>query len=1293
MLSDFALLAQAVETASGGDSVFMKFVYVALVLLGCFVLPFVVGRAIARAVRLNDHGWKIGLVLCCVLISAFIIYGTYETAKPAAAEVKFTEPNSAITISAGQPGVEFNGTAIEFEDSLDESGDAARATYDAASRQLSVAINAGATTAKAVVEAINAEPTKTFNAKLTSEADQESDGSGLVGITSKSATGGGPSTFNIKLGVDLKGGVILIYEVDQSATEAAADPNADPNDPAAGTVRMGALVEALARRINPSGTKEIVIRPYGAQQVEVIIPEVDQREVDIIKGLISDAGVLAFRIVANGRDHADLIADARKMESDAIQRLARFVRNDAGEQIGLWAAVGRDTEEEGGTFKVDVSRNITRDASTGEIVDLSGAPSVPDDQDKERREFTKYVDGLGIGRLEVLMATDDGFDVQGKDLGAVSRGTDESLRPCILFNLKSAGGGVVRFAELTTEFGPEGNFSRQLGIVLDNALLSAPNIQEPITGGSGRITGQFTKDEVEFMVNILEAGSLPVVLNKIPISESQISPLLGAETIKQGKFAISFSLVLVLIFIAFYYRFAGVVACLALMLNLLFVLALMILIKGAFTLPGLAGLVLTVGMSVDANVLIFERIREELSRGAALRMAIRNGFSKATTTIVDANVTTLITAFVLYAIGTDQIRGFAVTLILGILMSMFTAIFCARIAFDLAERSRWLTQLSMMQILSATQINFVGKRRLAGVFSLILIVVGVAGIVSRKSGLFDIDFNGGTSVQMRLTETMNTDDVRNLLQTQFDDLEQEDRTTFSVTALRKTSGATANTNFKVDSSIEKVEDLEDVIRDAFKGRGSDGKSLLATYSLEFDPNELHEVALQIAPPETSEPSTEQPGESPAAPETTPPTTTEEAKPSESDTEASKDASDTAKPADGATDEKAPAESSSKEGAADEPCDSTDEVLLAQAETPTEAQPAASEPADEPSATAPAEPSETAAASEGADTETAPAVDTETAPAADGDAATQPADESGASDAEETPAEAAPTTSVRTDVDLTFEHKISAQTLAAELKKSEEALGLPSVFIQLINAEWNGESSNAFNDWSLRVAANKEHTAKLLAHVKSEFDNSPVWPASSKIGGQVAGKMKQKAIAALVASLFGIVLYIWIRFQRVIFGLAAVVALVHDVLVTLGAIAVSAWFADALGFLLIEEFKISLPIVAALLTIIGYSLNDTIVVFDRIREVRGKSPDLSGDMINRSINQTLSRTMLTSLTTLVVVVILYAMGGSGIHGFAFSLVVGVAIGTYSSIFVASPVLLLMTGANKPAKKPAKVTAAA
>ncbi len=191
-------------------------------------------------------------------------------------------------------------------------------------------------------------------------------------------------------------------------------------------------------------------------------------------------------------------------------------------------------------------------------------------------------------------------------------------------------------------------------------------------------------------------------------------------------------------------------------------------------------------------------------------------------------------------------------------------------------------------------------------------------------------------------------------------------------------------------------------------------------------------------------------------------------------------------------------------------------------------------------------------------------------------------------------------------------------------------------------------------------------------------------------------MKTKAIAAILISLVGIVAYIWFRFQNVAYGLAAVVALIHDVLITLGMIALSAYVVNSIpglaDALMIEKFQISLPIVAAFLTIIGYSLNDTIVVFDRIREVKGKSPKFSSEIINNSINQTLSRTLLTSLTTLLSVILLYVLGGDGIHGFAFSLVIGVIVGTYSSVFIASPALLWMSQrAEAATPKPGKQAA--
>ena len=167
----------------------------------------------------------------------------------------------------------------------------------------------------------------------------------------------------------------------------------------------------------------------------------------------------------------------------------------------------------------------------------------------------------------------------------------------------------------------------------------------------------------------------------------------------------------------------------------------------------------------------------------------------------------------------------------------------------------------------------------------------------------------------------------------------------------------------------------------------------------------------------------------------------------------------------------------------------------------------------------------------------------------------------------------------------------------------------------------------------------------------------------------------------MASWLCIIIYLWVRFQGVAFGVAAVVALIHDVLVMLGAVAVSIYIAPFLGFLKVEPVKVNLPIVAAFLTIIGYSVNDTIVVFDRIREVRGKDPNLTRKMVNDSTNQTLSRTLLTSFTVFLVVVVLYFFGGEAVHGFAFSLIVGVATGTYSSIYVAAPILLWLVGKHR------------
>jgi SecD/SecF fusion protein len=225
---------------------------------------------------------------------------------------------------------------------------------------------------------------------------------------------------------------------------------------------------------------------------------------------------------------------------------------------------------------------------------------------------------------------------------------------------------------------------------------------------------------------------------------------------------------------------------------------------------------------------------------------------------------------------------------------------------------------------------------------------------------------------------------------------------------------------------------------------------------------------------------------------------------------------------------------------------------------------------------------------------------------------------------------------------------------------------------------------------------EQATRDVLGRLESQMEAEPIFPLANTIGGRVSTNMQTSAVLAIFVSLIGVVLYLWLRFQKVTYGLAAAIAVVHDVLVTVGFIAISAYVVGAVpglaAVLQVDSFQINLTIVAALLTIMGYSLNDTIVTFDRVREVKGKSPRLTAEMVNLSVNQTLGRTILTALTVFIVVVILYFFGGDGIHGFAFSFLIGVIFGCYSSIYIAAPVLLWLSGSSSSTAATDRVTPA-
>jgi len=791
------------------------------------------------------------------------------------------------------------------------------------------------------------------------------------------------------------------------------------------------------------------------------------------------------------------------------------------------------------------------------------------------------------------------------------------------------------FNELTSENLPDPatGFHRRLGIILDGELLSAPVIQSAIST-NGQISGRFTEEDVNFLVGVLNAGSLPAALQKEPISQQRISSQLGEDTIQKGEMSMLLSTALVILFMLVYYRFAGFVANIAVLLNMVLAVALMLVIQAAFTLPGLAGLVLTVGMAVDANVLIYERMREESHRGASLRMAIRNGFSKATTTIIDSNLTTLITAAVLYMIGTDQIKGFAVTLFIGLVVSMYTAIYVSRLIFDVAERKRWLTKLRMMQIIRETHWDFVRWLKPALAASFVVIAIGMVAVVARRSDLLDIDFTGGSSVQILFRHDKPHDiaEVRDLL---------EDLPDVAVSRV-----GTGDLEYKIDTSERDIQEVQKVLQAVFKDS-------LRTYAMTYG---------KLASVEPTRPA-QVPSSKPAAPADRAREGASRAPRSPSGrTSTSSMAALTGKVAG-----VAPASSGIARIAG---ADRSHTIELALAGPPDAALTALLLAQKDDAPAGSSKPAPTSSKPTGSATEAA----ADRAPADGTPADRAPARPGSPSATDST--KPAPTAQKATVVALKFEEPISYSALSDQIEQHMAALKLPMVQFDLTNPRYTEGSSAPLGHWTLRIMIPPGQTEQLLKEMKTQLGQTPVFASASQIGGKVAGDTQQMAIYAMLASLLMIVIYVWVRFQNVIFGVAAVVALIHDVLVTLGFLALSYYLAPSLGFLLIDPFKISLAVVAALLTIVGFSINDTIVIFDRIREVRGKSPDLTAEMINLSVNQTMSRTILTTGTVLISTIILYIAGGKSIHPFAYAMLVGLISGTYSTVYIASPLLLLL-----------------
>jgi SecD/SecF fusion protein len=538
--------------------------------------------------------------------------------------------------------------------------------------------------------------------------------------------------------------------------------------------------------------------------------------------------------------------------------------------------------------------------------------------------------------------------------------------------------GAKKFGEIT-----QAHVNHRFAVVLDGIIQSAPNIKEPIYGGNARISGSFTEQDARNLASVLENPlQTPVSIEE----ERSVSPTLGADSIRASVLAGLWGLIITMVCVLIYYRFAGLIANLALIINLLLLMGALTMFKFVLTLPGIAGIILTIGLSVDASVLIYERLREEMAHGKSLKAAVQTAYEKAFSSIFDANVTTLITAAILFWKASGPVKGFAISLTLGILASLFTALIVGRNLLGWFVDTGRVKKMSMLHLISSQHINFLGKGFLACMLSLAIIIAGAVSFHLRGEKNFGVDFRGGDLITLSAPRAIDVGQVRD--------------------ALTPLGFADAS------------------IQESAQG----GKNYITVRT---------------------------------------------------------------------------------------PLNTSDQV------------------------------------------------------------------------------------------------------------EKQIMQSLPEA--------------------GLRVEG------------------------SDRVGALVGGELAKNSLIALGLGILGILIFVTLRFE-LSFAVGAIVALLHDVIITVGM------------FSLLHR-ELTLTMVGAVLTIAGYSINDTIVVYDRIREglASGRRGTIE-QIMNDSINQTLSRTLLTSTVTLIPILCLFFFGGAVLRDFSLAIIIGVVVGTYSSIFIASPIVLWWTRAR-------------
>ncbi|MEW6521016.1 MAG: protein translocase subunit SecD [Thermodesulfobacteriota bacterium] len=806
----------------------------------------------------------------------------------------------------------------------------------------------------------------------------------------------------LRLGLDLQGGMHLVLKVDlDKAVENSLDfaaqdlknnlkeqhismvqtTSADPkkviftlpNVDSAGKVQK--LVEDDFPNLDiniqsEEGSFPRVTLNLKEDQVDFINKNAVNQSLEIIRNRIDQFGVAEPVIVRQGKDEIIVQLPGVKDPKRALTLI--------GQTAQLQFKV---VDDSGVNLPALISKAITdgqwQDGDSREKLNLAIKRFLPNDtqvyfeKDKDPQTGIEKKTPLLLHN-QVLMTGEMVKDAQVRVGGSFNE-------PYVSLDLTGRGGKV--FGQITSK-----NVNKRLAIVLDDVVRSAPVIREKILGGSAQISGSFTYEEASDLAIILRVGALPA-----PVSIVQnltIGASLGQDSINKGISSGLLGTALVILFMLFYYRLSGIIANAALVLNVVFLFAGLAALQATLTLPGIAGIILSIGMAVDSNIIIFERMREEFEIGKSVHSGVEAGFDKALWTIIDSHVTTLITAFALFLFGTGPIKGFAVTLSLGVSINLFTTLFCTKMVYDTLYYKKLLRPLNFLHLIRKPKLDYMKLRRITYTFSAVMVLLGIFAFVQllRGQGNIGVDFAGGSLLQYQASQSYDLQKVRQV----------------------------------------------------------------------FAQSELHGVDLQ---PVTSE-----------------------------------------------------------------------------------------------------------------------------------------------------------------------------NRLIIKIKKSEQIVG--------------------------------KDTATITAFLNEKLpEYNFSLESQSEIGASVSDTLKEKALQAILISMAGVVVYIALRFDYR-FGMAAAIATFHDVILVLGV----CWLLN---------IEITLLIVTALLTLAGYSLNDTVIVFDRVRENMRKqhdSPDLGG-IINASVNEVMSRTVATALTTIMALVPLYFLGGTVIHDFSFALLIGIVVGTYSSIFVASPLLMI------------------